>query len=189
MAGGNTLRVGDWITSYSAGIFRVEHVIIEYYDESYPLIPPGKKIGDVIEHRTIIAKKLFNSKFKKLLGYESCSELLAKKVTQEQKGQMKIILAQNPQFLQQLDEYTIPPLRTIFNMPLQIDSVQDMENVKCLMSFIDTGKSFLEITQEMQKLNIIKPKYYGNYKFQFVNTNFEYKDKRKIWRETNLYTS
>ena len=189
MAGGNTLKVGDWITTYSAGIFRVEHIITEYYDESYPMIPPDKKIGDVIEHRTIVSKKLFNSKFKKTLGYDSCSELLAKKVTPEQEDHIKTILAQNPQFQQQLDEYTIPPQLTIFNMPLQIDSEQDMENVKRLMSFIDTGKSFFEIKQEMQKLNIIKPQYYGNYTFQFKNTNYEYKDKRKIWRDTNLYTS
>ena len=188
MAGGNTLKVGDWITSYSAGIFRIEQIITEYYEENNSMMPTDKKIGDV-ELRTIVSKKLFNSKFKKTLGYDSCNELLAKKVTPEQEDHIKTILAQNPQFLQQLDDYKIPPLHNVCNMPLQIDSEQDMENVKLLIAFINIGRTMVEIDEEIKRLNIIVPKYYGNYKFQFINTNYEYKDKRKIWRETNLYTS
>ncbi len=42
-------KVGDWVNSYSKGVYRIECIIDEYYDESSPILGDNK-IGDKKEH-------------------------------------------------------------------------------------------------------------------------------------------
>ncbi len=48
-------KVGDWVNSYSKGIYLIECIIDEYYDESSPILGDNK-IGDKKEYRTIVCK-------------------------------------------------------------------------------------------------------------------------------------
>lgn len=40
------IEIGDWVNSYSKGIYRVERIYKRFYDESSSLIPENCKIGD-----------------------------------------------------------------------------------------------------------------------------------------------
>ena len=101
----------------------------------------------------------------------------------KQISELKRILADNPKLLLELGEYKIPTLTTIYNTDLQIDNQSDLEKTLQLVSFIKEGRTFLEIENEMKRLDImrLKPRNYGNYSFQLFNFDEEYKDKRKIW--------
>ena len=63
-----------------------------------------------------------------------------------------------------------------------------MQKVQQLITFIKNGQTFLDIENEMKRLDILKlrPKNFGNYKFQLFNFDEEYFDKRKIWRDAKL---
>lgn len=181
------IKIGDWINSYSKGIYRVEKIIDQFYDESSPILD-GNKIGDKMKDKIIISKRLLNSKFKKSINYESCSDYFVSHLDKGQMAELQKTLADNPKFLKELDDYQIPTLTTVYNSDLKIDNDIDLKTTMQLINFIKGGKTFLEIQNEMKRLDILrlKPKNFGNYKFQLFNFDEEYIDKRKIWRDAKL---
>ncbi|MGJ8667015.1 MAG: hypothetical protein ACSHW7_11645 [Patiriisocius sp.] len=183
----NQLQVGDWVNSYSKGIYRIENIVDQFYDESYPALGENK-IGDRIKDRIIVAKRFLNSKLKKSFSYESCSEVFVSKLNNSQYSELQKVIEKNPKLLAEFNEYEIPIRETIYNMQLQIDNESDLKKVNGLIDFIKTGKSFLEIQTEMKQTNLLKlkPKHFGNYLFQLINYNDEFLDKKKIWRNAKL---
>ena len=184
------IKIGDWVNSYSKGIFRVEKIIEQFYDESSPVLD-GAKIGDKIRDRIIVSKRLLNSKLKKSISYESCSEGFISYLDSGQSSILEKLLLENPKWLTELDDYQIPTLKTIYNSQLQIDNDPDLQTVLELTDYIRQGKTFLEIQTEMKRLDILrlKPRRFGNYMFQLFNFDNEYIDKRIIWREAKLTKS
>ena len=184
------ITIEDRVNSYSKGIYRIENIIEQFYDESSPDLD-GNKIGDKQIDRVIISKRLLNSKLKKSLSYESCSEYFISHLDSKQISELEKILADNPKLLTELDDYKIPTLTTIYNSDLQIDNDADLQTTLQLINFIKNGKTFLEIENEMKRLDILrlKPKNFGNYSFQLFNFDEEYIDRRKIWRDANLTKS
>ena len=184
------IKIGDWVNSYSKGTYRIEKIIEQFYDESSPDLD-GNKIGDKENYRLIVSKRLLNSKFKKSISYESCSEYFISNLDSKQISELEKILADNPKLLTELDEYKIPTRITIYNSDLQIDNGADLQTTLKLITFIKNGKTFFEIENEMRRLDILrlKPKNFGNYSFQLFNFNEEVIDKRKIWRDAKLTKS
>ena len=184
------IKIGDWINSYSKGIYRVEKIIDQFYDESSPILD-GNKIGDKMKDRIIISKRLFNSKFKKSINYESCSDYFVSHLDNQQMTELQKILTDNHKLLKELDDYQIPTITTVYNSDLKIDNDTDLQTTIQLINFIKDGKTFLEIQNEMKRLDILRlrPKNFGNYSFQLFNFNEEYIDKRKIWRDAKLTKS
>jgi|TARA_B110000261_G_scaffold158432_1_gene194761 hypothetical protein len=180
-------KIGDWVNSYSKGVFQIQEIVVEYFGESSPLLGQNT-IGQQKEHRTIVSKRLLNSKFKKSLGYESCSELHVSHLNSSDKETLNQIIDKTPTLLEDLNIFQVPDIISIYNMPLQIDTIEELEKVKKLILFIQKGKTFLEIKQEMDVHDLIKlkPKNFGNYKFQIINVNNEYSNKRKVWRNAKL---
>ena len=181
------IEIGDWVNSYSKGIYRVEKIFKRFYDESTPLIPENCKIGDQ-QKNIVLSKRFLNSKFKKSLSYESCDESFISHLTKKELMELNKIISEKPQLVAELNEYEIPTLTTVYNSDLQIENETDLQKVNELVKFIKNGKSFLEIKTEMERLDILhlKPKHFGNYKFQLFNFNEEYIKKRKIWRDAEL---
>lgn len=180
-----SIQIGDWVNSYSKGIYRVERVLEQYYEE-YDVPPPGKQVGD--RYISIVSKRLLNSKFKKSLDYESCSDYFVKPLDATQKTELQKVLDEKPELLKVLDDFEIPVLVSLYNRELQIDTEADLATVGQLIEFIKAGRTFIEIENEMARLDLVrlKPKYYGNYLFQLINFNEEYREKRKIWRDATL---
>ena len=181
------LKVGEWVNSYSKGIYRIENIIEQFYDESYPMLGENK-IGDRIKDRIIVTKRLLNSGFKKSISHESCSEFFISKLDVNQHSKLEKIIDENPELIEELDKYNIPTRETIYNTDLQIEKSTDLKKVNELIDFIRTGKTFLEIQNEMQRTDLLKlkPNNFGNYLFQLINYNDEYYNKKKIWRSSKL---
>ena len=181
------IKIGDWVNSYSKGIYKVEKIFEQFYDESSPDLD-GNKIGDKIKDRTIVSKRLLNSKFKKAISYESCSEYFVSHLDIGQNAELKKTLLDNPKLLIELNDYKLPTTTTIYNSDLKIDNDTDLQTTLQLIDFIKNGKTFIEIEHEMKRLDILrlKPKDFGNYSFQLFNFDEEYIDKRKIWRDAKL---
>ena len=181
------LKVGDWVNSYSKGFYRIENIIEQFYDESYPEIGENK-IGDIIKDRIIVSKRFLNTKFKKSISYEDCSEFHISKLNKNQQLELEKVIEKNPNLLIELDEYIIPIRQTIYNMDLQIEKETDLSKVNKLIEFVKTGKTFSEIKLEMEKVDILKlkPKHFGNHLFQLINYDDEFLNRKKIWRNAIL---
>ncbi len=184
----NNLTIGQWVNSYSKGIYRVEKIIDRYYDESERSILGDNKIGDKYKDPIIVSKRLLNAKFKKSIGYESCSSYFISPIDAAQQNELEKVLKDKPEYLIELANYQIPTLTTIYNSDLQIDSENDLKKVQQLVEFVKIGRTFLDIENEMKRLDLHKliPRNFGNYKFQLFNFDEEYIDKRKIWRDAKL---
>lgn len=182
----NTIEIRDWVKSYSKGIYRVEKILDRYYDESSPLIPENKRIGDQ-ENSIVLSKRFLNSRFKKSFSYESCDESFISKLTKKEQIELNKVISEKPKLVNELNAYEIPTLTAIYNSDLQIDDQNDLKKVINLIEFIKVGKSFLEIQTEMKRLDILrlKPKYFGNYKFHIYNFDEEYIDKKEFGEMLN----
>lgn len=183
------LKPGDWVNSYSKGVFRIERFVDEYFDESNKhTITEDNKIGDKHPQRTVVLKRFLNSKFQKSISYETCSEYFISPLTAEQKAGLDKVLKENPSLIEALNDYTIPTIISIHNMDLQIDDKESLEKVNELLTFIKQGKTFTEIKDEMRRKDILKlvPESYGNYFFQLFNHDFEYNNKAKVWRDAKV---
>ena len=107
------------------------------------------------------------------------------------KGTLKTltdILKKNPRWLDDLDDYEIPPVKTIYNMELKLDSKNDVKLMKEFIPFIHAGRTYKEIEKEMRtrKLNKYIPDTFGNYVLQMTNIDEERKGIRTVWREGTL---
>ncbi len=181
------LKKGEWIYSYSKGIFRVEEIIDKYYEEDTPLIGDNK-VGDKMPTRAIVSKKFMTSSFKKSFGFEACDESLVSKISKSDFKKLEKIISEKPNLIKELDEYKIPERQTIWNSEFQIDNENDLKKMNLLIEFINTGKTYLEIQNEMEKLDLLKlkSKYFGNYSLKLININDELLDKRKVWKKAEL---
>src|SRR5260370_41914593 len=124
------IKVGQWVNSYSKGIFRVEKILDRFYDDFDPEVGPGKNVGDKYDHRIVISKRLLNSKFKKSISYDSCSEYFTTPLDKEQNGELKKLLRENPVWLKALDGYEIPEIHSIYNWPVQLNSETKKNKIK-----------------------------------------------------------
>jgi len=141
-----------------------------------------------MDHRIIVSKRLLNSKLKKSISYEDCSEYFVSHLDSGQRSILEKLITDNPKWLVDLDAYKIPTLTTVYNSELQIDNDADLRAAMELVEFIAPGRTFLEIQTEMKRLDILrlKPKRFGNYRFQLLNFDHENISKRQIWRDANL---
>ena len=181
------LTIGTWINSYEKGVFRVERIIERYYGELEQDVA-GDQLGKPYSDRIIISKRLLNSKFKKSLGYDSCSEYCVSPLTPGQRAELEQVLANRPTILTELDRYQIPPLVWVYNMPFQITTTTDMRKFDELIRFCKTGKSFSEIASAMRTLGITPaaPNRFSTHSLQLINYDEERKDKQVIWRDARL---
>src|SRR5687767_8739673 len=116
------IKIGDWVYSYSKGIYVVERIITRCYDESnIELAPKGKQIGDEQDERIVVVKKFLNSVYKKTLGYEMCSEMLIRPLEQEAIKKVNEFIKQNPESYSQFANYNVPPIENLYNLRLNIE--------------------------------------------------------------------
>jgi len=182
------IKIGDWVTSYTKGYYRVEKIITRYYDEVDIVDEEDKKIGDEYPDKFVISKRLLSTNFKKSIGYDSCSDFFIKPLNKEKLKLLNETLKKNPNWLTDLNDYQIPPIRSIYNMDLELKTKDDVKLVKEFMSFIKAGRTYKEIRKEMRKRHLDKyiPEFFGNYMLQLINIDNEQKNKRTVWREVEL---
>ncbi|AYB30320.1 hypothetical protein [Chryseolinea soli] len=182
------IKIGDWVTSYSKGIHRVEKIITRYYDELDIVDEEDRKIGDEWPDKFVVSKRLLNSNFKKALGHDSCSDFFVKPLGKEKLKILNQTLRKNPDWLADLDYYQIPPIKSIYNMDLKLKTRGDVKLIKEFMTFIKDGRTYKEVKKEMTRRHLDKymPDTFGNYLLQMTNIDNEQKGKRTVWREVDL---
>jgi AraC-like DNA-binding protein len=182
------IKIGDWVTSYSKGLYRVEKIITRYYDELDIDDEEDKKVGEEYADKLVISKRLLSSNFKKSTGYDSCSDFFVRPLDKEKLKILNDTLKKNPSWLGELDNYQIPPIKTIYNMELKLDSKNDLKLVKEFIPFINEGRTYKEIKREMRKRQLDKfiQDFFGNYILQLTNIDEERKGIRTVSREARL---
>ena len=180
-------KIGDWVKSYSKGIYRIEKIVTNYFEEC-SIKTQGQEIGDEEQYRTIITKRFLNSTLKKSFSYESCSEFFIHNLTAEENKNLEEFILKNEKLYQEFENYQLPERKAVYNLELQIKDKETLERVKTIKDFTNSGKTYIEIRSKLEELNIddLFPKNFGNYLVQFENINEEKSGKRNVWRNFKI---
>ena len=98
------LKIGDWVTQYSAGYWKVLNIVPKYADENYASWKKGDRIGD-----WVILKKGFTPKMKPANACEFVDGQWCKAVSAETAAAIKAALAENPRAKQKFDSASDMP--------------------------------------------------------------------------------
>ncbi|CAH2713844.1 hypothetical protein BACCIP111895_00998 [Neobacillus rhizosphaerae] len=121
------LKIGDWVTQYSAGIYRVE------------------KIFEFKNHQPIaVLKKGFTNKLKPSVSWDSCSISFCETISDDLLKEIKSIFENNSKFSKRFNDYDIPPIQMLFNTNVVLKDKHDKETVISQLKFPE-GKTIQQI--------------------------------------------
>ena len=85
------IKIGDWVRSYSAGVWQVYRIVEGHYETRASLDEP-KVISPI---RTLFSSRICSNKWKKSFSNECCSSGHVTKLTQEDQAQLEKFLSKN----------------------------------------------------------------------------------------------
>ncbi|WP_312476179.1 hypothetical protein [Neobacillus sp.] len=122
------IKIGDWVTQYSAGIYRVEK-IFEFKNRE-PIA---------------VLKKGFTNKLKASVRWDSCSISLCETISDDLLKEIKSIFENNSKFSKKFNDYVIPPIQMLFNTNIVLKDKQDKETVISQLKFPEEGKNIQQV--------------------------------------------
>ena len=124
------LKVGDWVTQYSAGYWKVLHIIPKYAEEDYSYEGKSWKKGDLIGN-WVILKKGFTPKMKPSNLCEAVDLQWCRPVSNEILQSIEKAFAENPKAKEKFDKATNLPKPAIASvwMNLSDEHVESFSEV------------------------------------------------------------
>jgi hypothetical protein len=98
------IKVGDWVKSFSKGIWQIYRIDSGIYDAIFSSKSIPKKRND----KSVYIKRLVNEKWKRSLATESCSDFYVSKISQPELSEVKKFIAENPKTFIDFEKYTSP---------------------------------------------------------------------------------
>lgn len=196
-------RVGQWVKSYSKGYYRIEKFIPVEYEEYDWFVTRGWGEGSVKEKLIgtekepfVILKRLFATKFKKKqLGTDYCSAYYLKELDKEEFQTINNLLKENPLYLTDLDKYKPAKFETRYGLSMLLTNETSILLRDLALYVRDGGKTFTEIFAWLRDLNYIdflykekSPNDRSAHYLQFVNWNYETKDKKLLFSDLIGFT-
>lgn len=194
-----SLKPGDWVTSYSKGIFRIEEIIPiqrEEYGFFHKEITGIKKedIGTFDENPYVISKRLFTSNFKKQVGFDYCSMEFVKPLNDECLKKVQKQLENNPKYLKDLEKYKIP----LFESRFGLDIIAENENspiLSGLAAFVKSEpKTFTDIFEWLERNDYKKHlrktgdrENKSSFYLQFINYGYTVKDQKLAFTDIYIF--
>lgn len=170
------LKVGDFITTYSSGYFRIEKIIDTYAQETKNGHVKGEKIDSII-----ISKQVFNNKFEFTLGFDKSNEEDCKKVNKKVQGVIDEYLINNPEDFKRFLEYQIPDIIKNKNIIVTLSN-EECEKMTAMLYQMKHKFSLNDLKHAFIKNGFEKN--IGNkgnnaYMLQIVNINFDVNSKKE----------
>ena len=122
------IRVGSWVTGYSAGYWQVSAIFPKYADRDYQTESFSCKRGDRLRD-WVILKKGFTPKLKFRLGSDYSDSYWIKPVGNEVLDKINLFFQENPQKYQQFLDYevSIPPQRESVWINIPSEEIQKLK--------------------------------------------------------------
>jgi hypothetical protein len=125
------IKIGDWVTQYSAGIYRVEKIF--EFKNCEPIA---------------VLKKGFTNKLKPSVSWDSCSISLCETISNNLLKEIKSIFDANGKFSKRFNYYVIPPIQMLFNtnvVLMDLKDKQDKETIISQLQFPEEGKTIQQV--------------------------------------------
>jgi hypothetical protein len=95
------LKVGDWVRSYSQGIWRIERIISDFYEIRYSTSKPKVKSAET----QVVLKRLVNNKWKRSFSVESCDLSYLKMMSSEEMITLQNFIHSNEKTMKDFEKY------------------------------------------------------------------------------------
>lgn len=170
------LKVGDYITTYSSGYFRIEKIVDRYAQETKDGYVKGEKIESIV-----FSKQVFNQTFDFTLGFDRSNEEDCKKVSKKIVAIIDEYFSTHQEDFQELLKYEIPDIKKNKNIMLTL-SDEEFEKMKVMLFNMKHKFSLNELKHEFIKNkfeNCIGNKGPNTYMLQIVNINYSTNSKKE----------
>ncbi|QSP94017.1 hypothetical protein LPB19_12545 [Marinobacter salinisoli] len=179
------IKIGDWVTSYTAGIWQVYRVIDDFYELRWSLQEEKKK-----SDRTLIcSKRLFNSKWKRSFSSESCHHVFVDLLSSDDVRRISVEFNKNPKLQEAFEKYEPKDSNLLsdigFSLPESYDYDDFAKEVESLLAGrIAHGLIMDEILEILEGSDVFqyKGKYPQNARIQFFCQNYEISSSELIFR-------
>lgn len=173
------MKVGDWVNSYSKGIWQI--VRIDEVENEFD------------EHTTqtiVHCKRFLNSSYKKSFSAESCSEYFITKLSEFDVEKVNEIIKLNNKWYDEFLKYQ-KFVDSIYNLSLYVSNSSERnifkKTIEEKFKSVNGGLSKKQINQLLlSELENNKKSTIRNFTAQFISKNSEIKDRQLIYKELKL---
>ena len=160
------LNVGDWVYSYSAGIWQIYKIL--NYKCRDPLT------GNETDKTTIFSKRFLNKSYKKSFSQETCDPSFIKFLSDKELKKLNDFILQNQKLYNQFTDYAPKTLDCIYNARIGIPKNHDVKEAESKIQK-DLWMSDLKISSYLESLGF-NTKEFPYWTVQFVSPNHQCKD-------------
>ena len=179
-------KTGDWVRSYSAGIWRVEREFPTHFEPRYSL--KGKK--QLCDGSIFILKRIVNNKWKPAFDIEAVDGSLIRALNKADNKKPDAFLSANPEIVAQFEEFK-KSLQSLLNLGFALERKSDLPKLKkevtAKLGDLSAGVTSDEIIKAIAATSFAET--FGDIPksatLQFVNVDFEIRRRNLIYREMN----
>lgn len=131
-----TLKVGDWVTQYSAGYWKVVAIFPKYADEDYSYNGQSWKKGDRLGD-WVVLKKGFTAKMKPSNACEFLDSKNCQLVSQDVVRAIEDAFAENPKIKEKFDNAPSMPNPSVYSVWMSLSDEQADSFAELLSSLPD----------------------------------------------------
>jgi len=166
------VKPGDWISSYSPGMWQVYRVL-----EGYKTRDPVT--GLEVTKTTVFSKRFVSATLKRAFKEECCDLEHVKNLTGKPLRQLNALIAENHELFDQFNAYQPKSIDDIYNARISNPAMLSRRQLEALMPQ-DQPLSLFEITRLLEDLGLAADA--GSLTAQFVSPNFECVGGRLLYR-------
>ncbi len=178
------IQVGDWVRSFSQGIWRIERIQVVNELPLYGSEPQNTRTF-------VVSKRLLNSKGKRSISMESCDINYIAPLSIEEASKLNNFIANNPKALKDFEQYDRAPdsvLNLSFSVPDEklSDFATDVNLVfsKRIASGLTCDQILFLI--ECSEISVFYGKAPQNRTLQFISIHEEVLNQEYLFRNFNI---
>lgn len=182
------VNTGDWVRSYSKGIWQVIRAVPDHFAPRFSLAEPKQPYAGPL----FILKRIVNDGWKLAFEVEAAHVSLLKPLAKADRLKLERFLADNPESVRKFDAFD-KPIHAILNLGFSLPRRSDFARFKS--EFAQTFQQPLQagISSDAILKAIAQSPFATNYgenprsaTLQFVCKNHEVKRKELVYRELNI---
>ena len=146
------MKIGDWVTSYTPGIWRVYRVLSIDREMRFSLSERRMKSRRVV----VFSTRLVDAKWRRAFKTESCEQTLIHSLSGDDEKQLMQMLKEEPQLLKEFERYAPEPIDLIVNLSMRVPEFVTLEDFcrRALTPAMTSGMSMEDVLQLLQKANL-----------------------------------
>ena len=173
-----TLKIGDWVTQYSAGYWKVVAIFPKYADEDYSYNGQSWKKGDRLGD-WVVLKKGFTAKMKPSNACEFLDSKNCQLVSQDVVRAIEDAFTENPKAKEKFDNAPSMPNPSVYSVWMSLSDEQSKAFADVMSKLPErfTLDEFWKLSADYRQY-VVKPPQYTHILYLYsylweVNDNFE----------------